>query len=169
MVALLLLRSSTQAFRLSISAAESPQQVDRKDLGACSTADFTSNRQVDSPPPQPDWDGDGSGPLLDAGTSREKFLRDVVGVGVGVAAGISYEPQPAYALFGERGRSRRSTLRAASAAAAAVGDACGVCLGWLVVLESRVFTSIAEGTFFMDHMICTYGLVQTAFHFSSCP
>lgn len=101
-VALLLLRSSTQAFRLSLSAAESPRQVDRKDPGACSTTYFTSNRQAESPSPQPDWDSDSSGPLLGSGTSREKFLRDVVGVGVGVGAGISYEPQPAYALFGER-------------------------------------------------------------------
>lgn len=101
-VALLLLRSSTQAFRLSISPAESSQHVDRKDHCAHSTTDLTNNRQVESPPSQQDWDGGDGGPLLDAGTSREKFLRDVVGVGVGVAAGISYAPQPAFALFGER-------------------------------------------------------------------
>lgn len=133
-VALLLLRSSTQAFRLSLSAPESPQQADRKDPGACSTTDLTSNRQVESPPPQPDWDGDDSGRLLGTGTSREKFLRDVVGVGAGVAAGISYEPQPAYALFGETERSRNSTLRVAVAAAAAVGP-CGVRSDWFVVRE----------------------------------
>ena len=155
MVSLLLLRCSTQGFRLSISAAESPQQVDRKDsAGACSTTDFTSNRHVESPPPQPYADGDGSGATLDAGTSREKFLRDVVGVGVGVAAGISYEPQPAYALFGERGRSRSSTLRVvvAAAAAAAVGNACGVCFTWLAVRESRVFTSVEASLFLMDRV-----------------
>ena len=114
-MALLLLRSSTQAFRLSISPAESSQQVDRKDLSAHLTTDLTCSRREEFPPPQQDWDGDGDGPLLDAETSREKFLRDVAGVGVGIAAGISYDPQPAHALFGERGREGGAAAAAAAA------------------------------------------------------
>lgn len=37
--------------------------------------------------------------------SREHFLKDhAAGVGLGLAAGLSYEPQPGNALFGERKR-----------------------------------------------------------------
>lgn len=45
------------------------------------------------------WE-DGSS-RLDAGTSREGFLRNILGVGAGVAAGMSCEVEPANALFGE--------------------------------------------------------------------
>lgn len=79
------------------------------------TTDLTCSRREEFPPPQQDWDGDGDGPLLDAETSREKFLRDVAGVGVGIAAGISYDPQPAHALFGERGREGGAAAAAAAA------------------------------------------------------
>lgn len=48
--------------------------------------------------PLGEWDDDRR---LEPGTSREGFLRNVLGVGIGVAAGMTCEVEPANALFGE--------------------------------------------------------------------
>lgn len=64
-----------------------------------SGAEERLDRLADIPPlPLGVWD-DGS--RLEAGTSREGFLRNVIGVGIGVAAGMACEVEPASALFGE--------------------------------------------------------------------
>lgn len=132
---MLMLLQSASAFRPSAASLADGASiiVENKDLDTDLIAGIAASRQDGSQPPsarQREWEDDGL--LLDAGTSREGFLRNVVGLGAGLAAGMVCEPEPAHALFGESG------LSSAVVGAASSPAVCASCMRYIIrVYECR--------------------------------